>query len=541
MLENEGAVTSDGSNLAGTANVETRTDSQNVFVSNRLYGTFFLGEGEFALDVETLQEVVPAPERYIPVPLSPPFLLGLYNLRGKMVPVISLYSLLDMPSTRHPEDGMIAIVNVGGVLSGLLFDETAEVIRIGENNRAKFSFHQSAESIQVIRSAFKLDNGNRIIQEIDVRKLFSLGGIPHDDGQRAQESERYERSQKGPRHQAISFTVGKSKCALRIDSIQEIRMARDIQPTNYVGDHCFGRLVLRGASIPLIDTKALLGRETDEETEVFESEEDRIIVMRCGEGRYGLHVSCVHSIVNYYQEELLSFPAVGADESYFLGCIVSGDEETIMINHDYLASLPSVARLVGSHSRLYDYEEGVEKGQEQLVHYSYITFTLGGLFGISIDEIREILEKKENLLSPPGLPDYVHGLLNLRGDIVPIVDIHKFCGGNAEKQPLNYTKILIFEQNSRKVGVLVEDVNQILHFTNQGSIELPEMIYKRKHPSLVDFIAKGYTVQSLPDGDLTFLALNPLEFHRRVLRDETSGNLDPYSDESGVNFTSEPT
>jgi len=61
-----------------------------------IFGSFWLGEAEFALPVNHVQEVVNPPSVYTPVPLSPPDLVSLFNLRGMVIPVVDLRRLLGL-------------------------------------------------------------------------------------------------------------------------------------------------------------------------------------------------------------------------------------------------------------------------------------------------------------------------------------------------------------------------------------------------------------------------------------------------------------
>ena len=55
-----------------------------------LFGSFLLGPDEFALPASCIREVVNYPDKMTVVPLSPPFLDGMFNLRGTVIPVVNL-------------------------------------------------------------------------------------------------------------------------------------------------------------------------------------------------------------------------------------------------------------------------------------------------------------------------------------------------------------------------------------------------------------------------------------------------------------------
>jgi len=105
------------------------TESNNKSEVSGIYGSFSLGGSEFALSASSIQEVVNEPEAYSVIPLSPAYLLGIFNLRGVIVPVVDLRRIFDLPIREMDghEQRKVAIVEHGHLCLGLLFDATAEV------------------------------------------------------------------------------------------------------------------------------------------------------------------------------------------------------------------------------------------------------------------------------------------------------------------------------------------------------------------------------------------------------------------------------
>ena len=66
------------------------------------------------------------------------------------------------------------------------------------------------------------------------------------------------------------------------------------------------------------------------------------------------------------------------------------------------------------------------------------------------------------LLTPPGLPALIAGLLNLRGTAVPIIRVDRLFGAAAEGQTGLYTPLIILRNTERPLGMLVSAVDEIL-------------------------------------------------------------------------------
>ena len=92
------------------------------------YLTFMLGQEEYGLEILAVQEIIGA----LPVtrvPRTPAFILGVINLRGRIIPVIDLRERLQMPPA-VATDGCIIVVKVAETAMGVMVDKVSEVINL---------------------------------------------------------------------------------------------------------------------------------------------------------------------------------------------------------------------------------------------------------------------------------------------------------------------------------------------------------------------------------------------------------------------------
>ncbi len=97
---------------------------------------FSVGEQEMAFDVEHVSMVIDKVE-ITPVPRSKPTVLGVMNLRGRIVPVISLNRLLELQGTSSEEDGKIVVVNWEEIEAGFTVSKVRGVTRCNSNEVEK--------------------------------------------------------------------------------------------------------------------------------------------------------------------------------------------------------------------------------------------------------------------------------------------------------------------------------------------------------------------------------------------------------------------
>ncbi len=91
--------------------------------------TFWIGEALCGVDIRCVQEI----NRQVdatPVPLSPPYVLGVMNLRGRVVTVVDLAAKLGLGSTRFTDETRNVIVQSQGEPVGLLVDRIADVVDV---------------------------------------------------------------------------------------------------------------------------------------------------------------------------------------------------------------------------------------------------------------------------------------------------------------------------------------------------------------------------------------------------------------------------
>ena len=92
-----------------------------------LIATFLLGDGVFGIDAQLVQEVARVRD-ITPVHQAPPFVVGIRNLRGRIITVVDLRSWLELGSVATTLDNRILIVDSLGEPIGLLVDSVADTV-----------------------------------------------------------------------------------------------------------------------------------------------------------------------------------------------------------------------------------------------------------------------------------------------------------------------------------------------------------------------------------------------------------------------------
>jgi len=105
-----------------------------------------------------------------------------------------------------------------------------------------------------------------------------------------------------------------------------------------------------------------------------------------------------------------------------------------------------------------------------------VVFQLAGeTYGVDINYVHEII-RLQPITEVPRTPDFIEGVINLRGRIIPVIDLHKRFG-LPPAETTNNTRIMVVEVGGMTVGMIVDAVSEVLRLPEEN-IEPPPPIIK---------------------------------------------------------------
>jgi purine-binding chemotaxis protein CheW len=132
---------------------------------------FRLGKEEFGAPIASVQEIVRVPEELIRVPQAPPFVEGVINLRGSVLPVIDLRLRLGLKQVDRTDRQRIMVFLISDVRTGFIVDQVAEVLKIPKA-AIEASPQLSAQQSQLLSRMANLEKQKRMVQLIDPPHLM---------------------------------------------------------------------------------------------------------------------------------------------------------------------------------------------------------------------------------------------------------------------------------------------------------------------------------------------------------------------------------
>lgn len=99
-----------------------------------------------------------------------------------------------------------------------------------------------------------------------------------------------------------------------------------------------------------------------------------------------------------------------------------------------------------------------------------ITFILGEeKYGLNILKVRELISFPEGLTRIPGVPDYIIGMFNLRGLVIPVMDLREKFNMSGEERH-EFSVIIIVEVDNKSIGITVDSVSDVI-FVKEEDIQ----------------------------------------------------------------------
>lgn len=146
--------------------------ADNTIIEAKKFLIFKLGNEEYGIDIHKITTIIEKEMSIARVPKTPSFLKGVINLRGEIIPIMSLRLKFGLSDDDFKEDTRIIIIKLDEISVGLIVDSVAEVLELDE---------EATESIANIAGELSLDyitgvgkaNG-RIITLLNLENLVSL-------------------------------------------------------------------------------------------------------------------------------------------------------------------------------------------------------------------------------------------------------------------------------------------------------------------------------------------------------------------------------
>lgn len=430
----------------------------------------FRADGElYALPASQVAEVIrlPAVAR---VPQAPKGLLGLANLRGSVLPVASVRGLVG--AEEAAEAMAQAIVLDGAAPVALAVDGVETLVAVEAGQIETRQAELAARPGEQLKGAFA-DGKNAIAKILDIDGLigaaFAQEARPRrapavrPSGAAVPDRERGGLAGDGDRQMLLSFDVAGQEYALGLDAVQEIVDT----PATLAAIPASEALVLgvtpfRDTLLPLLSLRGLLGFTNRTER----SHREKVVVTKVGGALVGLLADRMRSIFAADAGLIEKIPPVlsaRAGGEAKISAIYRGENGRRLVSvlaTEQLFREDIMQRLKTSGGSTD--ERGGEAPGGPREQRQFLVFRLGeDEFGLPIEAVDEVARVPDQITRLPRTPKFLEGVVNLRGEVLPVVDQRRRFDMPALDERAA-RRLVVVRTERHKAGLIVDSVSEVL-------------------------------------------------------------------------------
>lgn len=418
--------TSDGATSDGLATGGTAMD-------DRL--SFRVGDEPLAVALGVVREVVRLPP-LSRVPLAPEALLGLANIHGAAVPVLSVSALLGGPA---------------GAPNRLIVVEQGETLGLAVDEVSRLSAGQVA--------------GGRLLDPAElVARCLPGRASPARPG-RAEAASRPD-ALAAPDAAPVAlvvFAVAGQEFALPAHDVRAILpLPAQVGVVPDVDEAVLGTTVFGEAILPVLSLPVLLGLGA-----LTTRERPRVLVVRLGAVDVGLAVDRVEGLVPVPEAQIDPLPQAlrrGQGEARIQAiCRLDRGQRLIaLLAPDQLLREDITARILAEgEATLVDESKATEDGQASEGYGQLLIFTIAGEdFAIPVIVVEEVAMLPARLTPLPRAPAFVRGVMNLKGQAIPVIDQARRFGLSAPEGPRR--RVIVVRVGAMLAGFVVDAITQVV-------------------------------------------------------------------------------
>ena len=449
--------------------------------------TFLSGDEVFAADMSPVKEIIRVPQ-VVRVPMAPTALEGLANLRGKVLPIISLRRLFGFPELEHDDATRALVIDVGQPL-GFVVDRVSSVMGVDSGHIEDVGSISTTVNTEVLSGLIKDSGGHAMIMVLDFAKLIQkefshIAAITKNTAvaNAAQAEVQSEEEDSSDELQLVSFNVEGQEYAIAIEDVQEIvQVPEAVIHVPHSESHVLGVMTLRNRLLPLVQLRRIFGLPDSDL-----DEKSRIVVLTLNSVSVGVVVDAVSEVLRVSKSGVDPLPALLAREGNLAEvtaiCRLNNGKRLVSImtarnlfDHSAIKSAISEALNTVNDSEVESRSKAKETDDNLDDDEQVVVFRLDKEeFGAPIASVQEIVRVPEELVRVPQAPSFVEGVINLRGTVLPVIDL-RLRLGLKQVERTDRQRIMVFLISDVRTGFIVDQVAEVLKIPKSAIEPAPQL------------------------------------------------------------------
>jgi purine-binding chemotaxis protein CheW len=458
---------------------------------DNIYVSFGVGSESYGIGIDEVRQIIRLP-KITRVPRMPEYVLGITNLRGEVLPLVDLSLRLGygVPCS-HGEDSRVIVVDKKGILTGLIVESVNEVKSTEVHDVDRFPELLSASvDKKYISGIIKVSSGDSmsIIQIMNTDEIIDIEAalkyVEHSASLSVKKPDEHAAGVIDERR-FISFNVTAQEYAIEIQKINEIIWLPEVTAVPGMPKYVLGIFSLRGRVIPLLSLHEKFGREL-----VRNKETTRVVIVDIGKVLVAFAADKVNAVLSVDDSLIELPPKVYQDQESSEVCAVLKLEKGArlvmvlepenLVDEAELEALKKVSEQnAESVTMSYDQSQAVDDERQ------IVTFEIAGEnYGINIEKVQEI-NRYTNVTRIPKTPKFVEGIINLRGEVIPLIDLRSRFELEAKERD-EFTRVIIVNLKKMKVGFVVDWVDEVLRVREDDIENVPPVLSASVSSEFID-------------------------------------------------------
>ena len=454
------------------------SDDPDGGTDTRQFVIFHVQDEMFAVPLAEVQEIIRMPE-VVRMPLSPPALEGLANLRGTMLPILDLRSVFGFESQPHDDTTRVVVLDQGRPV-GLVVDRMANVVTADAGSIEPIGNIQSTVDTDLLMGMIKGQGGASMVMILDAatvikREFRDIGARsgtpapPDDDRTFGAGDGALARRETVDEVQLVSFEVAGQEYAFPIEEVQEIvQLPEKITVLPNSASHVLGVITLRNRLLPLVSLRDMFRLPPAEANEANKV----VVVSPGGSGAVsvGVAMDCIKEVLRVGRASIDPMPPMLAqnrtlDDIRSICRLEDGKRLVSILSAGHMFGAADLSKMAEGLTQEGDAMTEAQNGtpaadaddEEQFVVFRL----LNEEYGVPIDSVQEIVRVPEELTRVPKTPAFIEGVINLRGSVLPVVDQRRRFGLAASERN-DRQRIMVFTIRDIRTGFIVDSVSEVM-------------------------------------------------------------------------------
>lgn len=418
-------------------------------------GVVRIGDLEVAIAAQALERVVAWPERLVPHPSPASWMLGLFELDGRPLPLVDGHRLLGLPPVETPR--RVAVIRQGGGRFGLSIDGVVDILNLA---REAIVALQGAAGRLLGRIHLQPETG-RIIHLLDLEVLAALPGFEASAEAPAGRHQAVSADRKGERLYLLFECDGRRLC-LDAAVVQELVDRPQLEPTEFASDSCRHHVQLRGQTLPVLELSTLLGLTTS-----TVHGREQLLVLAAGErGEYRVAFGFERLLGMWRRDPAQCAPLLdfGLEQPGLLRGVFSDadGESAVVLDHAALGRQEAAV----AYARIYRTDRNLLNEERQRTRRQpCLSFLAGALFAVPLEQVAEVLPLPPRYLRLGQRDPRLLGLLEVRGQQITLVCLRTLAGETAVESAAS-DQVIVVQGERQRLGFVVQRVEAIESFTD---------------------------------------------------------------------------